>query len=273
MIFRVLLPAEFQDSHRRVALDWVGRGHEFSLDEWRIAIRAFDLLREAAIVTEQGLKPFPIIYHQIIETPHVDNFIQALLNANDVEQTGIANWAEIATSIPAQLNQAGLSPSHQPAARLLVVYCLYWWYAFAHGYIFEVEVLRDLAQSGVKFTTHDLTRREERLSAWDLEVLGFRGDIKRSLLFLQTKRARRLPHSFYIIRLKRTKRWQTIVVMMHQAMWRKIDGETIWTTLSEIGNILPGVAQVNVSGLEVVVAEYTFWKDLVIKHQSGKSGE
>jgi hypothetical protein len=48
MTFRILLPAEFQDIHRRAALAWVRRGHEFSREEWQVAIRAFDLLKEAA---------------------------------------------------------------------------------------------------------------------------------------------------------------------------------------------------------------------------------
>ena len=33
MTFRILLPAEFQDIHRRAALAWVRRGHEFSRED------------------------------------------------------------------------------------------------------------------------------------------------------------------------------------------------------------------------------------------------
>ena len=46
-------------------------------------------------------------------------------------------------------------------------------------------MLRDLERSGIEFVGHGLTVREERLSTWDLEMLGFCGDIKRSLFFLR----------------------------------------------------------------------------------------
>ncbi len=270
MTFRILLPAEFQDIHRRAALAWVRRGHEFSRDEWRVAVRAFDLLKEAAVVTPRGILPFPAVYYHHVDEPHAGAFIQTLLDADEVESAGVRAWAEVARHIPLGLRQAGLAPSHQPAARLLVAYCLYWWYAFAYGYIFEVEILRDLAQSGVRFTAHDLTRRQERMSPWDLEVLGFRGDIKRSLFFLQTLRGRRLPHAFYIVRLTRANRSRTLVVMMRQAMWAVIDGEIILTTLSNLADVLPDAARVRIADVEVIVADYGLWKRLVRQRQSGK---
>lgn len=270
MTYRILLPAEFQDVHRRAALAWVRRGHEFNRDEWQIAIRAFDLLKEAAVVTQQGILPFPAVYYRHVDESHADAFIQTLLEADEVEPAGVQAWAKVARSISPRLRQVGLAPSHQPAARLLVAYCLYWWYAFAYGYILEVEILRDLAQSGVQFTAHDLTRRQERMSPWDLEVLGFRGDIKRSLSFLQTLRGRRLPYTFYIVRLTQANQSRTLVVMMRQAMWDAIDGGTILTTLSNLAEVLPDTARVPIAGVEVIVADYVHWKRLVLQRQSGK---
>lgn len=175
MTFRILLPAEFQDIHRRAVLAWVRRGHEFNREEWQVAIRAFDLLKEAAAVTSEGILPFPAVYYRYVDKPYADTFIHTLLNADEVEASGVQAWAQVARDIPQQLHQAGLAPSDYPAARLLVAYCLYWWYAFAYGYIFEVEILRDLTQNGIQFTAHDLTSRRGRMSPWDLEVLGFRG--------------------------------------------------------------------------------------------------
>ena len=132
MTFRILLPAEFQDIHRQIALEWVIRGHRFSRREWRSALRAFDLLKEAAVVTPQGVLPFSAVYFRHVEEPYADRFIRALLAAEDVTQTGIAGWAEVAGRIPAVLRDAGLSPAHQPTARLLVAYCLYWWLSLIH---------------------------------------------------------------------------------------------------------------------------------------------
>ena len=273
MTFRILLPAEFQDIHRQAALAWVRRGHEFSREEWQVAIRAFDLLKEAAVVTQQDILPFPAVYYRYVDKPHADAFIQTLLNADEIESSGVQAWAEVAEGIPQQLRLVGLAPAHQPSTRLLIAYCLYLWYAFAYGYIFEVEVLRDLAQSGIQFTAHEFTSRQGRMSPWDLEVLGFRGDIKRSLLFLHTLRGRRLPYTFYIVSLTQAHRSRKLVVMMRQTMWNVIDGETILTTLSNLINVLPATARVRVSGVEVIVADYALWKGLVFQRQSAREEE
>ncbi len=124
MTFRILLPAEFQDIHRRAALAWVHRGHEFSREEWQVTIRAFDLLKEAAVVTQQDILPFPAVYYRYVDKPHADAFIQTLLKADEIESSGVRAWAEIAGGIPQRLRQVGLVPTHQPSARLLIAYCL-----------------------------------------------------------------------------------------------------------------------------------------------------
>jgi len=43
-------------------------------------------------------------------------------------------------------------------------YCLYWWSAFARGYIFALMAFRDMKVSGIKFTGHDISNRAERFS-------------------------------------------------------------------------------------------------------------
>ena len=113
-----------------------------------------------------------------------------------------------------------------------------------------------------------MTVRQERTSSWDLEVLGFRGDIKRSLFFLQTVRGRHLPHAFYIVRLTQSDRSRTLVVMMHQAMWDAIDGETVLAALSDLADVLPDTARIRVAGVEIVVADYVLWKRLVLQRRS-----
>ena len=125
MTFRILLPAEFQDIHRQAAVEWVARGHQFRQREWRVAFRAFDLLKEAAVVTTQGVLPFSAVYFRHIEEPYADRLIRSLLAAEDVTRAGIAGWAEVASRIPDILHEAGLFPAQQPAARLLVAYCLF----------------------------------------------------------------------------------------------------------------------------------------------------
>jgi hypothetical protein len=62
------------------------------------------------------------------------------------------------------------------SSEYLAAYCLYWWTAFARGYRFEVAVFRDLSASGIAFVAHDLRKRRERRSPYDLIVQRQRGD-------------------------------------------------------------------------------------------------
>ena len=50
----------------------------------------------------------------------------------------------------------------------LLVYCMYWWRAFAHGYAFEIEILRDLESLGLPLTAHDARDRAQRYTPSDL---------------------------------------------------------------------------------------------------------
>ena len=126
-MLQVLLPAEFHEEHRRIVLDFAQRGHEFGRIEWRKAIAAFDLLKNAAVLTGHGLLPFPVIYRQHVEESYADEFIEALYQADRVANESIRRWATVARTIGPRLAQAGLFRSDTPATRLIVAYCLYWW--------------------------------------------------------------------------------------------------------------------------------------------------
>jgi hypothetical protein len=226
-MFQVLLPAEFQERHRRIVLEYARHGHMFGLDKWRLVIEAFDLLKNAAVMRGKVLEPFPVIFRQHVEEPHADEFIQTLYRAKQVDAAGIEQWAIVARGIKPRLMQAGLFRPDLPSTRLIVAYCLYWWRAFTLGYALEIEIQRDLEVSGIQFQAHNLRRREERLSPYDLFVLGFKGDIKTSTYFLQAARTRTLPHDFYITRVRGPQRTRTLVVFMRSGMWQAINGETL----------------------------------------------
>jgi hypothetical protein len=98
-MFQVLLPAEFREQHRRIVLEFARRGHEFARDEWRQAIVAFDLLKNAAVLTDRGLLPFPVIYRQHVEEPYADDFIEALYLAERVDVASVSQWATVARDI------------------------------------------------------------------------------------------------------------------------------------------------------------------------------
>jgi len=273
-MFQVLLPAEFHEQHRRIVLEFVRCGHEFGRDEWRQAIVAFDLLKNAAVLTDRGLLPFPVIYRQHVEEPYADDFIEALYLAARVDEASISRWATVARDVGPRLAQVGLLRPDVPATRLIVAYCLYWWRAFTLGYALEVKIQRDLEASGIQFQAHDLRRREERLSPYDLIVLSFRGDIKTSTYFLQATRTRMLPHDFYITRIRGQQRTRTMVVFVQTEMWQTINGETLLVLLEQVINTLPQAARIVHEGVELTVVDYDTWKAKVRRCQaSGTSDE
>ena len=268
-MFQVLIPAEFHEQHRQIVLEFARRGHEFGRDKWRQAIVAFDLLKNAAVLADRGLLPFPVIYRQYVEEPYADNFIEALYLAERVDTASVSRWAAVARDIGPHLAQAGLFQPHIPATRLIVAYCLYWWRSFTIGYALEIEIQRDLEASGIQFQAHDLRQREERLSPYDLVVLGFKGDIKTSLYFLQAARTRMLPHDFYITRIRGQQRTRTLVVFMQTEMWQTINGETLLVLLEQVADTLPQAACTVHEGTELIVVDYETWKTKVRRHQTG----
>lgn len=65
-------------------------------------------------------------------------------------------------------------------------------------------------------------------------------------------------------------RLRMVVVIMRQAMWGAIDGETTLTTLNKLVKVLPDPARVYISGVEVIVVDYAHWKRLVLQRQSSE---
>jgi hypothetical protein len=271
-MLQVLLPAEFGPEHRRIVLSFVQRGHEFGRVEWGQAIAAFDMLKNAAVLTEHGLSPFPVIYRQQVEEPYAGRFIEALYQAEDVAAESAKRWATIARAIEPHLSQAGWSRLDIPATRLIVAYCLYWWRAFTVGYALEIEIQRDLKASGIRFQAHGLRQPEERLSPFDLEVLGFKGDIKTSVYFLQAARSQTLLHDFYITRIQGQRRTRTLVVFVQADMWEAIDGETVLVLLEEVADTLPQAARIVHQGIELTVIHYETWKARVKHRQEQDPG-
>lgn len=269
-MLKILLPSDFLEEHRQIVLEYIRRGHEFKREDWRLAIVAFDLLKDAAVLAPTGLLPFPVVYRQQVEDRYADAFIQQLYEARQIEKASTALWANVAGRIASDLAQTGLHRRDVPATRLLVAYCLYWWRSFTLGYALEIEIQRDLAKSGIQFEAHDLRRRQERLSPYDLAVLGFKGDIKTSLYFLQAARSRLLAHDFYITKVHTRTRISTLVVFMQAAMWETIDGETLLVLLSEIADTLPQAMRIIHQGVELTVIDYEIWKEKVQRYQTRK---
>lgn len=264
---QILLPAEFQEEHRQIVLAYLNQGHTFSRQAWQRAVVAFDLLNNAALFSATGFLPFPAAYRQQVENRYADAFIAQLYQTGDIEQAGVALWAEAAGKIAVDLAQAGFYSEQLPMTRYLLAYCLYWWRSFTAGYALEIEIQQDLTKTGIEFIAHDLRNREERLSPYDLLVTGFKGDIKTSTYFLQATRSRTLAHDFYITRIRSRRSTRTLVVFIQAGMWQEIDGDTLLVLLEEIAETLPKAAQIVHQGLALTVIDYDLWKSKMRRYQ------
>ncbi len=269
MMLKILLPAEFEKKEWQIVLEYLQRGQTFSQAEWRLAIQAFDLLKDAVVVQVGVLLPFPVIYQQQVEYRYADTFIQKLYQTEQVEQTSTRLWAETARKIMPDLTQAGLYRPDVTGTRLLVAYCLYWWRSFTLGYSFEIEIQRDLKKSGIDFEMHDLRQAKERFSRYDILISEFKGDIKTSLYFLHAHRTQILSHDFYITRVQGKKGSRTLVVFIQADMWGKIDGETLFVLLSEIVDTLPQAMKIVHQNSELTVIDYEIWKEKIQQYQQG----
>lgn len=267
---QILLPAELQEEHRQIVLTYLSQGHAFGRQEWQTAVVAFDLLNSAGVLSVKGFVPFPILYRQQVEDRYADTYIETLYRSDQIGKSGVAFWAEVAGKIAGNLADSGLYSEANPMTRYLLAYCLYWWRSFTSGYAFEIEIQRDLAQSGVTFTAHDLRQRQERLAPYDLEISNFKGDIKTSTYFLQALRSRRLAHDFYITKLAGRKGVRTLVVFIQNRMWQQIDGDTLLVLLEKVADTLPEAAEIVHRGIRITVIDYDLWKDKMKRYQGGR---
>lgn len=266
----VLLPTRLNDKHRDVISTYLQRGYSLRRTEWRHVIDAFDILKNAAVLTVGGILPFPVIYRQQIEERFADAFIGKLYEAEQPQREGVALWAAVARQILPILRDAGLFRQDASATHLLLAYCLYWWRSFTHGYALEIAIQRDLQRSGVQFEAHDLRQRQERLSPYDIAVLGFKGDIKTSVYFLQAARSRDIAHDFIITQIQDHERTRTLVVFIRAEMWRVIDGDTLLVLLEDLVDTLPQAALIEHEGLQLTVIDYNSWKERVRLRQQIK---
>jgi|LakMenEpi03Aug12_release.lakeMendotaPanAssembly.Ray.scaffolds.fasta_scaffold325449_1 hypothetical protein len=268
MIKMILLPTGYTDQHQRLGLYYLQQGRcGLTSAESQMIMAGFDLLHHAVVVTDQEKLSFSTIYQRYVDTHFADPYLDALLQIADVAKEHNALRARYARVILQQLLAAGFQQGDVIESNLLLAYCLYFWESFAVGYAFEVEIFRDLQASGIHFRAHDLRSRQERLSPYDLEVLGLQGDIKNSLYFLQIGREQGLSRDFYITRFYEGRRRYTFIVMVQLEAWHEIDGETIAGLLQEATRHFPLPVQVELATGSIVVADYTVWKQKVLRQQ------
>jgi hypothetical protein len=260
---RIELPPGFDTNHERAVIDYLS-DRLAGREAWAQAFAAFDLMDQAVVVTEAGRTTFRVLYQQVVDLELADRYIDELVALNDVVHDSPALWARFARRIVEGVTQRGWRRPDIPEMRLLLSYLLYWWGAFARGYALEVEVFRDLQQSGIRFTAHDLRDRQQRYSPSDLIVSGLAGDVKTSVYFAQ---AAALAHDFYIVRLVSQGRVYILVVMLQPPAWDKIDGDTIEAGLETMLQHFPAPVSIQHRGHDLVVLDYDEWKRRILDYQ------
>ncbi len=265
----VRLPPELTLAHREAIQRYLRSEERMTGDTWSLLIQAMDLLRHAQVISNEGSKSFAAIYDEGIDAVYSDRLIESLMPLADPEQECEAIRAATARKILADLRSLGVWRADVPATQYLVAFCLYWWQMFVRGYAFEIAIQRDLAYSGIAHVAHDLRWRQDRLTGHDLEIMGFRGDIKTSTYFVLARRSETLAHDFYITRMYQaaTRRWHRIV-WLRPAFWKLLDGEPTPTAYEAIWQALPDAAMITLRGSEFVVVFYEEWKRRLMARQA-----
>jgi hypothetical protein len=260
----IQLPAGFRAEHELAVINYLTnnlRGRR----AWQRAFAAFDLLDHASLVTPDGRYAFRALYLEVVDYKFADDYIQELLALDDIEKASPALWSGYARQIMSECQRRGWQQANLPGARLLLSYLLYWWGAFARGYAFEVEIFRDLQQSGIKFQAHNLLDRQARYSPSDLTVSGLAGDIKTSVYFVQV--ATPLQHDFYIVRLFVQGQQYTLAVMLQPPAWDEINGDTVDGALASVVTQFPHPVRIKQGIHELVAIDYGAWKERILRLQ------
>lgn len=184
---------------------------------------------------------------------------------DDVEKESPAVWSRYARQIAAECRRRGWQQGDLPGTGVLLSYLLYWWGAFSRGYAFEVEIFRDLQESGIEFQAHDLLDRQARYSPSDLSVSGMAGDIKTSVYFVQVGAP--LQHDFYIVRLFVRGRPYTLAAMLQPSAWDEINGDTVAGTLTSVVTQFPNPVRIKQGIHELVALDYDLWKKRILRLQ------
>ena len=153
---QVNIPQAFTREHHEVLTIYLTDSRLLRSAEWKTVYEAVDVLEHAEIVYPEGRWRFRQLYNYHIDQLFADLYLDKLLLLDDIPSQNPALVAMFARQIRTTLEQAGLLHRDVPDNWLLLAYCIYWWQSFTRGYVFEVEIIRDLEASGVKFQAHDL---------------------------------------------------------------------------------------------------------------------
>lgn len=265
---RITLPSLLTTRHRRVVLKYFEHTDRLSPQEWQIAFNTFDALGQASVTIGRRRMRFQQVYNRYIDRQYADRFMAQLMALTELETDAEVLQQQYAFDILAMLEREGLYHENVADSEYLAAYCLYWWAAYARGYRFELVIFRDLRASNIAFVAHDLRRRTERRSPYDLIVQRQVGDIKNTTYFLSSARAQPLHCDFYITRLyhPRRRRYVSIVVLT-EAAWSTLDGDVIPVSLETAAHFFPQPVQIVLEGQRFIIVPFDLWKEKVKRRQ------
>ena len=259
---------ELTDTDLPILRRYLANAVHLSEAEWRHLRNAINHLSRSEVNFGGRRYTFRRFYATFINGTYARPFLQQLQSLNDLQLEGTALQASMARKIMTWLASNGLSPTQVLYADLLLVYCLYWWAAFAKGYLFEQVIIRDLLASKVLFDAHEVTYGQERYSQFDLQIEDMgKGDIKASLYFLDD--FPEPPSDFYITQLydNRQRRLRRVVFLMPDR-WKQIDGEPKSATITNAPQIFPVPVLLEIIGKQWIMVEYDIWKVRLLRWQT-----
>lgn len=264
----IILPASLTAEHLSVVLAYFEHSGRLSATEWKLALKAFDLLGQATVDVRGNRQSFRQFYENAIDRRYADEFLSRIMTAETTEAAANALQQKVAFEIVANLEHDGLYAERVENSEYLAAYCLYWWTSFVRGYRFELEVFRDLQAAGVKFIAHDISLRSERRSPYDLVVLRRLGDIKHTTYFLQTARSLPLSCDFYITRLydSQLRRYLRAVILT-EAAWDDLNGPVADSLLAEAARRFPNPVGIYFEWQRLIVITFDLWVEKIRQRQ------
>ena len=266
---KIELAERLTQSQREDLTQYVLDSSRLQKEQWRQLHEVMTILVRSIVTITEYTRTFNRFYYEEVDIPHAELFLFQLITCADIERDGMRMQANIARAVVERFQNQGFFKPDMVETYYLLSFCLYRWWNFARGYIFEVSIFRDLEQSGIIFAAHDLSKPGERYSGCDLIVLGLKGDVKRSLYFLDDLASMPLAHDFYLTRLFHPNtRSPLLVAIMTEHAWDEINGDTIIVPMEETVWYLPRVVQADVKGIKLFIADYDFWKEKIRTKQA-----
>ncbi|MEK7830052.1 MAG: hypothetical protein AAB401_03155, partial [Acidobacteriota bacterium] len=101
---------------------------------------AVDELGKSSVMVDRQELTFRQFYEAFIDAQFADPFLAGLLVLKDLEISGRHSQATVAQKICKLLDAATGFSRDNNDCRMMMIYCLYWWAAFARGYLFEAVI-------------------------------------------------------------------------------------------------------------------------------------